>query len=68
MQPVIRGPTYGSPGAVKHREERQYRARERVKLQGAMSDRAMIANGRADTADPHQRERAQKDSPPRQRE
>src|SRR5579872_4025916 len=67
MQTMIGGPAYRRTRAVKYREESQYLAHDGVEFERAMRDRAMVADRRADAADPCERQRAEEDGPSGQR-
>src|SRR6202451_2587622 len=63
MQPMARGPRGRRAGAVEHRQENQDAARPRIQRERAMRDRAMIPDRGAESAEEHQRQRAEEHGP-----
>jgi hypothetical protein len=67
MPPVTGSPTQRRSGPIKYREESEYRRHPRVEPQGAMRDRAMVADSGRHPAYPDQAKRTQQDPPARPR-
>src|SRR5213080_1146055 len=65
MLAMIRRPAVGRARAIEHREEDQDVAHDRVQSNRGMRERAVIADRHADSADPRQCDRNERDCPSR---